>query len=68
MNRTRTNDRSARTRNGSDDAGKGGSRFGSQAPRRPGTLSAAGAEGGTRGVLGLPRRPHPGRTVPLLSL
>ncbi|MCD0483545.1 hypothetical protein LO771_14360 [Streptacidiphilus sp. ASG 303] len=37
-------------------------------PRRPGALSAADAEGGTRGVLALPRRPHPGRTVPLLSL
>ncbi|MFI6442777.1 DEAD/DEAH box helicase [Streptomyces sp. NPDC050759] len=39
MNRTRTNDRFARTRNGSADAGRagrGGSRFGSPAPRRSG--------------------------------
>ena len=36
MNRTRTNDRSARTRNGSADSGRGGSRFGSPAPRRSG--------------------------------
>ncbi|MGW5048309.1 DEAD/DEAH box helicase, partial [Streptomyces griseoluteus] len=33
MNRTRTNDRFTRTRNGSADSGKGGSRFGSSAPR-----------------------------------
>ncbi|MFG2424874.1 DEAD/DEAH box helicase [Streptomyces sp. NPDC048448] len=36
MNRTRTNDRSPRTRNGSADAGRGGSRFGSPAVRRSG--------------------------------
>ncbi|MBT2417022.1 DEAD/DEAH box helicase [Streptomyces sp. ISL-22] len=32
MNRTRTNDRFARTRNGSADSGRGGSRYGSSAP------------------------------------
>ncbi|WP_406168480.1 DEAD/DEAH box helicase [Streptomyces canus] len=36
MNRTRTNDRFARTRNGSADSGRGGSRFGSPSPRRSG--------------------------------
>ncbi|WP_069766210.1 DEAD/DEAH box helicase [Streptomyces sp. LUP47B] len=36
MNRTRTNDRFARTRNGSADSGRGGGRFGSPAPRRSG--------------------------------
>ncbi|MGW0424200.1 DEAD/DEAH box helicase [Streptomyces sp. NPDC003015] len=36
MNRTRTNDRYTRTRNGSADSGRGGSRFGSPAPRRSG--------------------------------
>ena len=36
MNRTYTNDRSARTRNGGGAAGRGGSRFDSQAPRRSG--------------------------------
>ncbi|WP_328781788.1 DEAD/DEAH box helicase [Streptomyces canus] len=36
MNRTRTNDRFARTRNGSADSGRGGSRFGSPTPRRSG--------------------------------
>ncbi|MCX4859104.1 DEAD/DEAH box helicase [Streptomyces canus] len=36
MNRTRTNDRFARSRNGSADSGRGGGRFGSPAPRRSG--------------------------------
>ncbi|MYS17819.1 DEAD/DEAH box helicase, partial [Streptomyces sp. SID4982] len=36
MNRTRMNDRSARTYGARADAGKGGSRFASQAPRRAG--------------------------------
>ncbi|WP_406217619.1 DEAD/DEAH box helicase [Streptomyces canus] len=36
MNRTRTNDRFARNRNGSADSGRGGSRFGSPSPRRSG--------------------------------
>ncbi|MER7569152.1 DEAD/DEAH box helicase [Streptomyces sp. NPDC097941] len=36
MNRTRTNDRFTRTRNGSADSTRGGSRFGSPAPRRSG--------------------------------
>ncbi|WP_406726965.1 DEAD/DEAH box helicase [Streptomyces sp. GD-15H] len=36
MNRTRTNDRFARTRNGSAAPGKNGNRFGSSSPRRSG--------------------------------
>ncbi|WP_333777028.1 DEAD/DEAH box helicase [Streptomyces sp. IBSBF 3136] len=36
MNRTRTNDRFARTRNGSTGSGRGGSRFGSSATSRSG--------------------------------
>ncbi|WLW53898.1 DEAD/DEAH box helicase [Streptomyces sp. YU58] len=36
MNRTRTNDRFARTRNGGSDSGRGGGRFGSSAPSRSG--------------------------------
>ncbi|MFE9627924.1 DEAD/DEAH box helicase [Streptomyces sp. NPDC006527] len=45
MNRTRTNDRFARTRNGSADSGRGGSRFGSSAPRRSGAPSRSGGYG-----------------------
>ncbi|MFF7969457.1 hypothetical protein ACFZC3_29445 [Streptomyces sp. NPDC007903] len=41
MNRTRTNDSYARTRNGSGDSGEGGKRFGSSAPRRSATAGAA---------------------------
>ncbi|MFI8069149.1 DEAD/DEAH box helicase [Streptomyces sp. NPDC086033] len=50
MNRTRTNDRFARTRNGSADSGRGGGRFGSPAPRRSGGPSRSGGQG---------RRPAP---------
>ncbi|MFF9687701.1 DEAD/DEAH box helicase, partial [Streptomyces sp. NPDC014623] len=53
MNRTRTNDRSARTRNGSADAGKGGVRFGSPSVGRP---AGAGRRPATvRGEFALPR-------------
>ncbi|GAA3004317.1 DEAD/DEAH box helicase [Streptomyces fulvorobeus] len=45
MNPTRTNDRSARTRYGSADAGKAGSRFGSSAPRRSGGPARSGGYG-----------------------
>ncbi|WP_409474030.1 DEAD/DEAH box helicase [Streptomyces sp. HC307] len=45
MNRTRTNDRFARTRNGGADSGRGGSRFGSSAPRRSGGPSRSGGYG-----------------------
>ncbi|WP_030677788.1 DEAD/DEAH box helicase [Streptomyces sp. NRRL B-1347] len=45
MNRTRTNDRSRRTRGGSTDAGKGGRRFGSPAPGRSGGPSRSGGHG-----------------------
>ncbi|MFZ3566048.1 DEAD/DEAH box helicase [Streptomyces sp. BH097] len=45
MNRTRTNDRSARTRGGNSYAGKGGSRFGSSAPRRSGGPARSGGHG-----------------------
>ncbi|MBD0740869.1 DEAD/DEAH box helicase [Streptomyces sp. CBMA152] len=45
MNRTRMNDRSARPRTGGADAGKGGSRFGSQAPRRSGGSARSGGYG-----------------------
>ncbi|GAB7105481.1 DEAD/DEAH box helicase [Streptomyces phaeofaciens JCM 4814] len=50
MNRTHTNDRSARTRKGGADAGKGGSRFGSPAPRRSSGPARSGGYG---------RRPAP---------
>ncbi|MFD9005921.1 DEAD/DEAH box helicase [Streptomyces sp. NPDC059582] len=46
MNRTRTNDRSARTRSSGADAGRGGSRFGSQVPRRSGGPDRSGGYGG----------------------
>ncbi|MGA4850268.1 DEAD/DEAH box helicase [Streptomyces sp. G5(2025)] len=45
MNRTRTNDRFSRTRNGGPDAGKGGNRFGSSAPRRSGSSGGSGGYG-----------------------
>ncbi|CAM5537202.1 DEAD/DEAH box helicase [Streptomyces canus] len=45
MNRTRTNDRFARTRNGSADSGRSGGRFGSPAPRRSGGPSRSGGQG-----------------------
>ncbi|MFJ8660895.1 DEAD/DEAH box helicase [Streptomyces sp. NPDC093795] len=59
MNRTRTNDRSARTRNGSADAVRGGSRFGSPAPRRSGGPARSGGHGrrpaAVQGEFALPR-------------
>ncbi len=45
MNRTRTNDRFARTRNGGSEAGNGRSRFGSSAPRRSGSSANSGGYG-----------------------
>ena len=51
MNRTRTNDRFARTRNGSADAGKGGSRYGSSAPRRSGGPVRSGGYGRRPGAV-----------------
>ncbi|WP_369037240.1 MULTISPECIES: DEAD/DEAH box helicase [Streptomyces] len=48
MNRTRTNDRSARTRNGSAAAGRrGGGRVGSPAASRSGRPSRSGGHGGS---------------------
>ncbi|MFC8805536.1 DEAD/DEAH box helicase [Streptomyces anthocyanicus] len=59
MNRTRTNDRFARTRHGGADSGKGGSRFGSPAPRRPAGPSRSGGygrrPGAVQGEFALPR-------------
>jgi superfamily II DNA/RNA helicase len=59
MNRTRTNDRYARSRNGSADAGKGGSRFGSSAARRSTGPSRSGGYGrrpaAVQGEFALPR-------------
>ena len=59
MNRTRTNDRFARTRNGSADSGRGGSRYGSSAPRRSGGPSRSGDYGrrpaSVRGEFALPK-------------
>jgi superfamily II DNA/RNA helicase len=59
MNRTRTNDRFARTRNGGADSGRGGSRFGSPAPRRSGGPSRSGGYGSRpaamQGEFALPR-------------
>ncbi|MEU7647631.1 DEAD/DEAH box helicase [Streptomyces huasconensis] len=46
MNRTRTNDRFARTRNGGAEAGNGRSRFGSSAPRRSGGSGSSTNSGG----------------------
>ncbi|MGC0376694.1 DEAD/DEAH box helicase [Streptomyces sp. SAI-229] len=45
MNRTRTNDRFARTRNGGTGSGRGGGRSGSPAPRRSGGASRSGRYG-----------------------
>ncbi|WP_245726855.1 DEAD/DEAH box helicase [Streptomyces longwoodensis] len=45
MNRTYTNDRLARTRDGRADAGRGGSGYGSQAPRRTGGPVRSGGHG-----------------------
>ena len=45
MNRTRTNDRSPRTRRSSANAGRGGSRFGSQATRRSAGPARSGGYG-----------------------
>ncbi|HSX96514.1 MAG TPA: ATP-dependent helicase, partial [Streptomyces sp.] len=45
MNRTRMNDRSARGRNSSSYAGKGGSRFGAPTPRRSGGPVRSGGSG-----------------------
>ncbi|MFG3015813.1 DEAD/DEAH box helicase, partial [Streptomyces cinerochromogenes] len=59
MNRTRTNDRFARTRNGSTDSGRGGSRFGSSAMSRSGGPSRSGGYGrgpaAVQGEFALPR-------------
>ncbi|MER7776602.1 DEAD/DEAH box helicase [Streptomyces sp. NPDC096191] len=59
MNRTRTNDRYARTRNGGADSGKGGSRFGSPAPRRSAGPNRSGGYGrrpaALQGEFALPR-------------
>ncbi|MFD5337538.1 DEAD/DEAH box helicase [Streptomyces hawaiiensis] len=59
MNRTRTNDRFARTRNGSADSGRSGGRFGSPAPRRSGEPSRSGGYGprpaAIQGEFALPR-------------
>ncbi|MFI9170387.1 DEAD/DEAH box helicase [Streptomyces lincolnensis] len=53
MNRTRTNDRYSRTRNGNADSGRGGSRFGSSAPNRSGGHSRRPAA--IQGEFALPR-------------
>ncbi|MEV5357686.1 DEAD/DEAH box helicase [Streptomyces sp. NPDC052693] len=59
MNRRRTNDRFGRTRDGSADSGKGGSRFGSSAPRRSAGPSHSGGYGprlaAIQGEFALPR-------------
>ncbi|MGC4912245.1 DEAD/DEAH box helicase [Streptomyces albogriseolus] len=59
MNRTRTNDRSARTRNGSADSGRGDSRFGSSGRSRTGGPSRSGGHGrrpaAVQGEFALPR-------------
>ncbi|MFJ7773493.1 DEAD/DEAH box helicase [Streptomyces sp. NPDC097107] len=59
MNRTRTNDRFARTRNGRADSGKGGSRFGSPVPRQSAGPSRSGGYGrrpvAIQGEFALPR-------------
>ncbi|KQW16524.1 DEAD/DEAH box helicase [Streptomyces sp. Root369] len=63
MNRTRTNDRFARTRNGSADSGRSGGRFGSPAPRRSGGPSRSGGQGrrpaAVQGEFALPRSVTP---------
>ena len=59
MNRTRKNDRFARTRNGSTDSGRGGSRFGSSAMSRSGGPSRSGGSSrrpaAVQGEFALPR-------------
>ncbi|MEU5741630.1 DEAD/DEAH box helicase [Streptomyces tendae] len=59
MNRTRTNDRFTHTRHVSADSGKGGSRFGSPAPRRAAGPSRSGGYGrrpaAGQGEFALPR-------------
>ncbi|MET9791502.1 DEAD/DEAH box helicase [Streptomyces canus] len=57
MNRTRTNDRFARTRNGSADSGRGGSRSGPPAPRRAGGQGRRPAT--VQGEFALPRSVTP---------
>jgi superfamily II DNA/RNA helicase len=63
MNRTRTNDRFSRTRNGSADSGRGGGRFGSPAPRRSGGPSRSGGQGrrpaAVQGEFALPKSVTP---------
>ncbi|MFG2487561.1 ATP-dependent helicase, partial [Streptomyces virginiae] len=49
MNRTRTNDRFARTRNSTAGSGKSGGRFGGSAPSRSGGPSRSGAPGRSGG-------------------
>src|SRR5689334_12595031 len=59
MNRTRTNDRFTRTRNGSAESGKGGSRFGLSARSRSGGPGRSGGYGrrpaALQGEFALPR-------------
>ncbi|MFE2212229.1 DEAD/DEAH box helicase [Streptomyces canus] len=57
MNRTRTNDRFARTRNGSADSGRGGGRSGPPAPRRSGGQGRRPAA--VQGEFALPRSVTP---------
>ncbi|GAA4008876.1 DEAD/DEAH box helicase [Streptomyces marokkonensis] len=63
MNRTPTNDRYARTRNGRADSGRGGSRFGSSAPGRSAGPSRSGGYGrrpaAIQGEFALPRTVTP---------
>ncbi|MFF8192606.1 ATP-dependent helicase, partial [Streptomyces bobili] len=59
MNRTYTNDRPARSRDGRADAGRGGSGYGSQASRRTGAPVRSGGYGrrpaAPQGEFALPR-------------
>ncbi|WP_159062940.1 DEAD/DEAH box helicase, partial [Streptomyces scabiei] len=59
MNRTYTNDRPARSRDGRADAGRGGSGYGSQTSRRSGGPARSGGQGRrpapVRGEFALPR-------------
>ncbi|MEU6995882.1 DEAD/DEAH box helicase [Streptomyces sp. NPDC046465] len=61
MNRTRTNDRYARTRSGNADAGRsGGGRFGSSAPRRSGGSGGSGRRpAAPQGEFALPKTVTP---------
>src|SRR3954451_3986989 len=63
MTRPRTNDRCARTRNGSAASGRGGGRFGSPAPRRSGGPSRTGGQGrrpaAVQGEFALPKSVTP---------